>query len=336
MSETKENKEMDNSHILLFLYKWRKPLLILTVVTIIASSIVTFFIKPRYTSTATLFPALTNNAGKVLLDGNTNPIEDVMAFGKEENAEQLVQILESDAVFNSIAERFHLMNHYGISEQDAKKNAILREYYDTFFTFKRTEFMSVKIEVSDWDNQLAAQMANAIISISDSIQAKVAHARAEKSLSIVQKSYENLEDSIQTNNDSINRLRAMGIIDIGFQIKELTRGYTSALIANNSSAAKQIEEQIDIFKKNATRFDHLHSILGYEYGQLGTLGIEYQQAQANIKNTLPMFVLDKAVPADKKSYPVRWIIVVVSTLSVLLMAYVVILGMEKFSEIKPE
>ncbi|HVA97739.1 MAG TPA: Wzz/FepE/Etk N-terminal domain-containing protein [Bacteroidia bacterium] len=336
MNATKEKNEMDNTNILLFIYKWRKPLIILTIITVIASSAVTFLIKPRYTSTVILFPATTNNAGKALLDGNTNPMEDVMAFGKEEDAEQLVQILQSDAVFNIVSKRFDLMKHYGISEKDTKKNAILHDYYNTFFSFRRTEYMSVKIEVSDWDNHLAAEMANAIISISDSIQSKVVHQRAEKSLAIIKKSYEDLKDSLRMNNDSLAKFRQMGIVELDDQSRELTRGYASALIANNQSAAKQIQSQLDVFQKYGTAFETLHSKIDYEHRNIGNIETEYQEALANVKSTLPMFVLDKAIPADKKSYPVRWIIVIVSTLSVLLMAYVVILGIEKFSEIKPK
>ena len=44
-----------------------------------------------------------------------------MDFGEEEQAEQLVQILQSAQIKDLIVEKFDLMKHYNISESDGYK-----------------------------------------------------------------------------------------------------------------------------------------------------------------------------------------------------------------------
>ena len=82
---------------------------------------------------------------------------DINAFGEEEQAEQLLQILNSDEISGYIREKYNLMKHYGIknNEQYALTSTV-KEYQDNV-TFKRTEFNSVRIDVLDHDKDTAGQ-----------------------------------------------------------------------------------------------------------------------------------------------------------------------------------
>jgi uncharacterized protein involved in exopolysaccharide biosynthesis len=54
-----------------------------------------------------------------------------------------------------------------------------------------------------------------------------------------------------------------------------------------------------------------------------------------VEQVLPQkFVVSNAYPAEKKSYPVRWIIVVVSTMTSVLMAIIAILLIENIKGFK--
>ena len=86
--------------LLHFLYQWRKPLLIAPVVAAVVAAVASmpFFIEPLYESVVTVFPATTNSPSKALLPQNTYQDEDFLEFGAEEQAEQLIQILNSDEI----------------------------------------------------------------------------------------------------------------------------------------------------------------------------------------------------------------------------------------------
>ena len=89
-----QGKEFNSTSLLFFLIKWRKPLIIITSIGILASIIFSspYFIKPKYKSTVIMFPVATNSVSKVLLSQNSPIKEDIMGIGEEEQAEQLIQI----------------------------------------------------------------------------------------------------------------------------------------------------------------------------------------------------------------------------------------------------
>ena len=58
----------------------------------------------------------------------------------------------------------------------------------------------------------------------------------------------------------------------------------------------------------------------------------YEQAESNANSSLThKFLVEKAYPADRKSYPIRWLIVVMSTLCTILLASIGYLFIEKLN-----
>ena len=88
-----------------------------------------------------------------------------MDFGEEEQAEQLVQILQSSRIKDRIVKKYHLLADYEISENDPNKNYKLNKAYYGNFSFNRTRFGSIQIDVLDKDPKKAADMANDINTI---------------------------------------------------------------------------------------------------------------------------------------------------------------------------
>ncbi len=69
--------------------------------------------------------------------------------------------------------------------------------------------------------------------------------------------------------------------------------------------------------------------------QLIIIKTKYEQAKVDAEQELPQkFIVSNAYPAEKKSYPVRWLIVVISTLSSLLIAIISILLIENIKQFK--
>jgi len=69
--------------------------------------------------------------------------------------------------------------------------------------------------------------------------------------------------------------------------------------------------------------------------QLNLLKSKYDEAKVDAEQVLSQkFVVSNAYPAEKKSYPIRWLIVVVSTLSSLLIAVITILLVENIKQFR--
>jgi capsular polysaccharide biosynthesis protein len=188
-NQESEKDDFNSLNLLYFIYKWRKQLIVLTIGAVIVSSIISLTIREKYKSTVILFPATTNSISKALLSENNFQKTDVLQFGEEEEAEQMLQILNSDEIRTRICERYNLMQHYGIDSTDKFKRTKLFEEFQSNINFKRTEYMSVKIEVMDWNADTAASIANEIAALHDSTKIMIQRERANQALKIVEREY---------------------------------------------------------------------------------------------------------------------------------------------------
>ena len=143
---TEQNNPLDEQrqNLLVFIWKRRKIIGIVTGVAAVISVIVSFLLTPLYRSTAVVFPAATST---VSFSEQRNAKAASMDFGEEEQAEQLVQILSSSRIRDKIVEQFDLMAHYDIAPDDKNKHYKLVKEYENHFFFVRTRYGSIQIDV---------------------------------------------------------------------------------------------------------------------------------------------------------------------------------------------
>src|SRR4051794_25981718 len=100
--KARESSYIESTSLLGTAVRWRRPLLIVTLSAIVVSFIFSGpkFITPLYRSSVVLFPTATNSISKALLDGNNSERQDILAFGQEEQVEQMIQMLNSDQIRN--------------------------------------------------------------------------------------------------------------------------------------------------------------------------------------------------------------------------------------------
>lgn len=122
---------------------------------------------PLYLSTAIVFPAATSS---VSFSEQRNAKAAAMDFGEEEQAEQLVQILQSSRIRDKIIKEFNLFQHYRIDANATNKNHKINEAYNNHISFNRTRYGSIRIDVLDESPKLAAKMANKIVDLIDTVK----------------------------------------------------------------------------------------------------------------------------------------------------------------------
>ena len=333
MNQQPTKSEFNTTNFLLFLLKWWKPLVIVGAVAIVASAGFSFLITPKFKSTVVLFPTSTNAVSKALLADNFGPKQDILEFGEEEQAEQMLQILNSNEIRSRVIKKFDLMNHYEIDLGSPYKMTELINEYNDNITFRRTEYMAVEITVMDKDPQVAADMANTISDLLDTVKNKMQKERAIKAFKIVEAEYNSLRTEIKTMEDSLASLRKLGINDYETQAEAYNVQLAIALSKNNNAGVKAIEERLKVLGEYGGSYVSLRDQLEHEKKQLSAIKAKYDEAKVDAEENLPAkFVVDRAYKAEKKSYPVRWVIVVVSTLSAMLltiMILVIIDGLRK-------
>ena len=323
------SKSFDASGLISFLYAWRKPLVIVSVTAAILSAIFSapFFIKPKYESKVILFPGSTSSISKAVLNESAGIKNDILQFGEEEQADQLLQILNSDDIKFRIISKYNLMAHYDISKDESYPITKLNKEYDNNISFRRTEFMSIEIKVLDTDPDTAALIANDISNLLDTAKNRMQHEIATKAFEIVKGEYEELTAYITSIQDSLRRLGELGVHDYKSQSEVLNQQYAVALAKNNQSAIKTLSEKLDILAKYGSSQMSLAYNLQNVYEEVfPIIKRKYDEAKVDATETLPQkFVVNRAYPAEKKSYPIRWLIVLISTLGAFMMASVVII-----------
>jgi uncharacterized protein involved in exopolysaccharide biosynthesis len=327
--------DFNSLNVLFFVYKWRKQLALVGVSAFIISCIIALTIQEKYKSTVILFPATTNSISKALLTDNANSKEDVLQFGEEEEAEQMLQILSSDEVRSRICEKYNLMFHYGIDPEDPYKRTKLYDEFLANINFKRTEYMSVKIEVMDYSPDTAAMMANDIAALHDSTKTRIQQERAKEALKIVEREYLDKVREMKSMEDSIRILNSLGVFDYESQSEVTSEQYAIAIAKGDQRAIKSLEEKLQVISKYGSAYVALRDNMYMQRTQLNLLKSKYDEAKVDAEQVLShKFVVSNAYPAEKKSYPIRWLIVVVSTLSSLLVAVITILLVENIKQFR--
>jgi len=332
-----ENNQVNfnTTNFIFFLYKWRKHLLIIGFTAAILSGGLSFLITPKFKSTVILFPTSTNAISKALLSDNSGGKQDILEFGEEAQSEQLLQILNSNEIRSRVVKKFNLMKHYDIDPQSSYKNTKLFQEFSDNISYKRTEFMAVEITVLDKDPQMAADISNYISDQLDSVKNKMQKERAFKAFKIVETEYKKLINDVKVMEDSLTVLRKLGINDYETQAEAYNTQLAIALSKNNKEAVKAIEERLKLLGDYGSAYVSLRNELDLEKKQLSTIKSKYEEAKVDAQEELPAkFVVERGYKAERKSTPVRWIIVLVSSLSALLLAILILIIIENFSKKK--
>lgn len=363
--KARETAYLESTSFLVVLIRWRKPLIIVTAVTALAAYIFSgpAFIQPKFKSSVVFFPSATNSVSKAIMEETNSEKQDILAFGEEEQAEQMLQILNSDEIRESIVNKYKLFEHYKIDpDQEYPMTALMEEYKDNI-NFSRTEFMSVRIDVMDSDPVMAANIANDIASLLDSMKTKIQRSRAAAALSIVEEAYQDKMNSMKAKEDSLLKLREMGVMDFKNQsiiwneeyaksnsiynteramlsVYEKYKPAGDTAIINTKGRLKGAEERLhylqsklDMLAKYGGASVSLNEELTLERAELTKLKEQNDKLKVDANQNLThKFIVNKAIKAEKKCYPVRWLILLVSVACVFLLSLVVILAFERLKE----
>ncbi len=332
MPDTSKNVFTDSFKVAIFLYKWRKTLLILGIAAALLSAIFSspLFISPLFKSTVILYPASSNSISNLLLDENVTSKQDVLEYGEDAQTQQMLQILNSNKIMDKVIAKFKLAEHYGI-DPDSKyyQNALLSRYKSNT-SFRVTEYLAIKITVLDKDPQLAADIANEIPVILDSVKNTIQKQRALQGFKIVEAEYNLQKQQVQLMEDSLTYYMKKGVNDYETQAEMMNRQLAMEIARGNTKGINALDEKIKILAEYGGPYVSIRDALLYEKKQLSYLKTRYEEAKIDAFESLPQkFIIENAYKAEHKSYPLVWVIVLLSTLSALLAGMLMIFLVER-------
>jgi len=294
-----------------------KLLAIVALIAIVGATIFSspFFITPKYKSTAIVYPI------------------NLKSYGNESLTEQLLQLFQSTDIRDSVITKFDLVNVYKLNPSSSGfKHNLYNEYLDHVVVSK-TNYESVKIEVLDESPERAQQIAFEIIFQLNSKARRLKKKEAQEKLELASSMLDYQRSYLDSINNQLSKLReGNGLLDYQIQTERVTEGYMKMLGQSGVNQANMMEvrKMLQDLKDNGGLFMALTQMSELGHEQYNELYIQYQEVLKELKQEYSYTdVIVNPEVADKKAYPVRWLIVASTVLSVLLFALFILLLFDK-------
>ena len=336
MAKNKKRKfKYDFTSAGLFYYMWEKriPLGIITGAAFVISIIVSLAITPLFKASVVMFPTTGVSVSKSLLADNYSGRTNIYEIGDEEQAERMLQVLYSEEIRERITTKYNLMEHYGINAKSRFPKTRLYDKFKSNVRFKRTPYMSVVIEVMDKDPQMAADIANDISMLIDTVFNRMLKQRSIEAYRLVEKEYIEMTDNMRGMQDSLALLRNLGINDYETQAERYHEALGKAILEGNNAAVRQLEDRLKVLSRYGSQYVALRDQLENESLRLSRMKQKYTEARLEAEQNLPgKYIIDSAYKAEKKAYPKKSIIVIISTISVFLVGLTGLLTVDRFNK----
>ncbi len=321
----------DSTNVFMFVIRWWKHLFIICFLAALAAVIFSspYFITPKFESKVIMFPTTTGSLSRAVLASGGAHGRDFLGYGDIEDAERLLQVLESSTIRDRIVDRFDLMTHYDIPEDAQFRRTQMIQQYRGNIAFRRTQYGAVEIKVRDTDPYMAADIANELAALADTLQNELRLERAQLAYQVAKEQMESLRNQAAMAEDSLRKIMAMGVFDIEGQSSMLTRQLAMDISAGHTDGIRSIEENLAKLANYGGAFLYMSNYLRGISGHEIQMQRRYQEAKADLDNFLPFkFVLDSAYEAERKVYPVRWLIVFISTFAAGFMGVMILMVYE--------
>ncbi len=332
---TESQTSLESSNLFILLYQWRKPIMLVSITAAILSAVVSLLMTERYKSAVVLYAEQQHSFGAQLLEDVQK--EDLLTFGEEEDAERLLQMINSDQVRNKVIEKYELWDVYEIQRDQRGANTLIAREYQDNVSAELTKFGSVEVAVLDEKPERARDMANDIALFADSVANRMRSERAMTAFKYAEASLQSALNEVQVMEDSMKVLQEMGVYSYLDQIAALTEMYGTAIAEGHPDRAQQLKAQMDFLSKYGTTYVNLETNLKEAYAKLNVLRKRYDLMKIDVESNIPvMRVVDYASAADKKSFPIRWLIVAMSTLSAFVFTFILLLIIDNFKRLRAE
>ncbi len=304
------------------LVKYRIHLLLITVFSVTLAVIFSSeaFIKPKFKSNAIVYPS------------------NLIPYSTESPTEQMLQLFESEDIKIELIRDFDLFKHYQIdTSQTFPLTRIYAEMNENIHIDK-TRFESIEIEVMDTDPKVASNMADSLIA---KMHKKARAIQREKFAEVVV-IYKNQMDLKKSEMDSMENAlmsirRNYGILDFEEQVNSFSRIYYTEMAAGRARIGgdRPMDKVMADLQEHGGDYMALKEHLWRIRGTYNDIKVKYEVALNDLSKELTYTnLVTRPIPAEKKSYPVRSLIVLLFTGSMLAVSLLILVLVENSKRVQ--
>lgn len=328
------------------LLRWKRFIIINFIVVLLLAIIVSFVLPRWYKATASILPPKQPDLfGTPVSSGSMLKGISVMGrlgnLGQKSNVYNYFAILKSRTTMEMVIRKFDLITVYDISDSSMEKT--IKELEENT-AFEEQPDDNITIEVYDKDPARAADMANYFVEVLSDISTRLGTQEARNNRQFIEQRVEKIysdlhraEDSLQVYQEKspvivipeegTSGLSAIAELFAMKAKKEIEVGILERTVSPDNSNLVQYKVELNEINKKVAHIPEtgIGTLRLYREVLIQQKILEFvlpllEQAKVDEqKNTPATLVLDKAVPAEKKSRPHRFLIVFLSaTLSLFL------------------
>jgi capsule polysaccharide export protein KpsE/RkpR len=298
-------ENFNSSNIVGLMLKNIKTFVIVAIITGALAFAGSFAIKERFKSTAVVYPI------------------NMYETSEESTSEQLLQYFYSEDVKNTLAKEFKLYERYGIDTvKETGGRALFNYIYQENFKFSPTLYESIELSVTDTDPLMAQKLnaalikhTNLLIRSNKQFTMRQYVVNAKEIIKSEDKELDSLSNEIKKIKEEYN------IVDEEKQAKEIGKE-----LAKGSSLNENMQKQANALKKKGS---DLHVLKGRIRTTLKAMVDIKEQSYKYLLDSqgevnFVLFVSNPSL-ADKRCYPVRSVIALVSILSALFLTSIILI-----------
>lgn len=312
------NKEFNLIEAIRILLKWKVQILALTIISAITAAVFALFVMDEYYySWSTFYPtnqAMTDRTSIF----NTESSSQLEYFGGKGDINRILTIANSVPVVQSIIDSFNLPAHYDIDTTKKYWRTEVRKKFEKNYSAIRTEHDAVEISLYDTDPKVAAAIVNTIVSKIDYLNKQHIAQTKLKVYNLIGKQVGDMQQEVINYNDTLAGLGEQ------YKIKVSQTSDGGMTVDGNDYKAVQLYKSL-LSKQSgiARELNNLTSIRG--------------QMEVTLENNeSSLFVLEQAFDADRRSKPVRWIVVAVTVFITFFISIIGVLLIEQMKEIRKQ
>ncbi len=298
----------DNTSMIQTVLKWKWHIIIITLVAAIFGAIFSgsMFITPLFKSEATVYPT------------------HIEEYSDETITEQMLQIMQSQQIMDSVVDKFGLLEHYKI-EKSYKywKTALIGEYRSNV-SISRTPYDAVTIKVYDSDPEIACAMVYEIVNQYNLIIEKLTKTQRGEQARMFKSTLKDNEIFLDSLRERLTTIGTeYGIVDVTSQSREITRAY---LNNGKSDKLNELKENLETY---GPEVNIINNLLEYASENYHKTKYDFERETRYCANNISFAnMVSNPFVADKKAYPIRWVVVALSALCACFISILVIYVIE--------
>lgn len=230
--------------VLSAIYRWRKTIRNICLVTLAGSIVFSLLLKNYYQATTIFYPSNANLANPELIFGSSGEV--IEYFGTDRDLDRLAEVANSNEVVDYMISRFQLYNHYGIDSTSKEGPNKVREMFRSLYSALKNRNDAIELNVEDVDRALSATMANAARERINFLLQRLVRGNQERLLVTFEDNIKYKEKELQRLADSLAYLMAYyHIVSVGDQGQQL-----SLQLATAESQVLRGQARLDVLKGN--------------------------------------------------------------------------------------